>query len=269
MQSNARILRGVCVALFVLVLGSAARGAELLRREWTIDGARREALLHLPSRGPANGADGAPVVFAFHGHGGNMRQAARSQPLHEAWPEALVVFMQGVPTPGRLTDPEGKRNGWQSGAGDQGDRDLKFFDAVLRSLQADYRVDSKRIYATGHSNGGGFTYLLWAERPDVFAAFGPSASLAPRGHRDLAPRPVIHVAGENDPLVKFEWQKAMIELLRRNNACGEGQPAGRGLTLYPSKLDAPVMTYIHPGTHQYPSAAPAVIVEFFKQHAKK
>jgi polyhydroxybutyrate depolymerase len=33
-----------------------------------------------------------------------------------------------------LTDPDGKNVGRQSGPGDQKDRDLKFFDAVLASL---------------------------------------------------------------------------------------------------------------------------------------
>ena len=81
--------------------------------------------------------------------------------------------MQGLPTPGQLTDPEGKRNGWQKTVGDQKDRDLKFFDAVLTKLKADYKVDESRIYSMGHSNGGGFTYLLWAARGDQFAAFAP------------------------------------------------------------------------------------------------
>ena len=54
-------------------------------------------------------------------------------------------------------------------SGDQGDRDLKFFDEVLSTLKKEYKVDANRVYATGHSNGGAFTYLLWGERGDVFA----------------------------------------------------------------------------------------------------
>src|SRR6478672_3764464 len=50
-----------------------------------------------------------PLVFDFHGHGGKDRHAARSHRLHEAWPEAVVVYMQGLNTPGKLTDPEGKK----------------------------------------------------------------------------------------------------------------------------------------------------------------
>ena len=86
--------------------------------------------------------------------------------------------MQGLNTPGALTDTEGKKPGWQKTFGDQDDRDLKFFDAVLATLKKDYKVDEKRIYATGHSNGGGFTYLLWAARGEVFAAVAPCAAAA-------------------------------------------------------------------------------------------
>ena len=108
--------------------------------------------------------------------------------MHELWPEAVVVYMQGLSTPGRLTDPEGKKPGWQSAAGDQGDRDLKFFDALLATLKQEYKIDERRIYSTGHSNGGGFTYLLWSARPNMFAAVAPSAAVAARQLKDLKPK---------------------------------------------------------------------------------
>jgi len=238
----------------------------LVRREWTVEGVARDALVHVPV---AAKSEPAPVVYGFHGHGGSMNNAARSFGYHTLWPEAIVVYMQGLNTPGRLTDPEGKRPGWQSAVGDQSDRDLKFFDAVLASLKADYKVDERRIYSTGHSNGGGFTYLLWAARGDVFAAVAPSSAAAVRTIQDLKPKPVLHVAGEQDPLVKFEWQKATIDRLRRLNGCEEqGTPWGKYCTLYPSKGGTPVVTMIHPGNHAFLREAPATIVNFFKEHSK-
>ncbi len=204
------------------VATSITHAAPLTERTWTVDGVERQALVHVPEK--TNEAP-SPVVFAFHGHGGSMNNAARQFAYEKLWPEAIVVYMQGLKTPGRLTDPEGKKNGWQHGAGDQGDRDLKFFDAVLESLKKDHNVDKNRIFATGHSNGGGFTYLLWAKRGDVFAAVAPSGSVATRYAADLKPKPALHVAGENDPLVKFAWQSAGIEALKRINKCEEkGQP---------------------------------------------
>lgn len=159
-----------------------------------MDGVVREALIYAPATARTKAT---PVVFVFHGHGGNMNQVARSFGLHTLWPEALVIYPQGLNTPGRLTDPEGKRAGWQKEVGDQGDRDLKFFDTMLESLKKDYKVDTRRIYATGHSNGGAFTYLLWAARGDRFAAFAPSAAATSREHlSQFKPKPVLHVAGD-------------------------------------------------------------------------
>ena len=73
--------------------------------EWKVEGAAREGLVCAPSK---EGAGAPPLVFGFHGHGGSMQNAARSFKLHELWPEAVVIYLQGLPTPGQLTDPEGK-----------------------------------------------------------------------------------------------------------------------------------------------------------------
>ncbi len=292
------------LGLGLLAHVSASAAEEPARREWSVDGVAREALVYVPASAKTNAA---PVVFAFHGHGGNMRNTVRTFNIHTLWPEAIVVYPQGLNTPGRLTDPEGKKPGWQHGVGAQGDRDLKFFDAMLASLKKDYKVDAKRIYSTGHSNGGGFTYLLWATRGEHFAAYAPSASAASAIGRELAanqrakadttlkestgtakpddsqpsadkpvakvapkPQPFLHFGAENDPLVKFAWQKATIDRLREFNQCGEGKPwkDEKGATQYPSKLGAPLVVYLHDGGHKFPANAPALMVKFFKDHAQ-
>jgi polyhydroxybutyrate depolymerase len=237
------------------------------RMTWTIAGEEREALVYLPG---VKTEAGSPVVFGFHGHGGNMRNADRTFGFQKLWPEAVVVYMQGLPTPGQLTDPEGKRNGWQHDAEQKGGRDLKFFDAVLKTLREKHPIDENRIYASGHSNGGGFTYLLWANRPDVFAAIAPSAA-GSRSLRTTTPKPipVMHLAGREDQLVKFSWQKLTMQQVRKINGCQtEGQEWAKDCTLYPSETEAPFVCYIHNGTHKYPAEGPALIVKFFKEHKK-
>jgi polyhydroxybutyrate depolymerase len=251
------------VAMCVSGLLSTARAQGLQRFEFKVDGVTREALIHVPVTAKSSAA---PVVFIFHGHGGNMRQAARSFGIEKLWPEAICVYMQGLPTPGAITDPQGEKDGWQARAGVQGDRDLKFFDAVLARLKSDYKVDEKRIYSTGHSNGGAFTYLLWAERGDVFAAVAPSAAVFTQV-RQLKPKPVMHLAGDKDPLVKYAWQNKMMESERRLNGCeAEGKPWAEHCTLYPSKGGTPVVTFIFAGGHEFNPAAPGLIVKFFKEH---
>ena len=237
--------RPLALALSLAFLGTASAGAaEPKVQRWQVGGVEREALVRIPT----GGGKGAPVVFAFHGHGGNMNQAARSFGLHALWPEAVVVSMQGLPTPGRISDPEGKRSGWQHARDDQGGRDLAFFDAVLASLKADHGIDPRRVYATGHSNGGAFTYLLWAERGESLAAVAPSgAAVAASEAKNLKPKPVLHVAGEADPLVKFAWQKATLDRVRKLDGCADaGTPWAKDgelvATLYPSEGGTPAGT---------------------------
>jgi polyhydroxybutyrate depolymerase len=271
LETGGNILRHfrMRLLLFVtLVLLSAARlAAEPLERlTWTVDGVTREALVHLPATIPAGGA---PLVFAFHGHGGSMAQAARSFPIHEKWPDAIVVYPQGLPTVGQLTDKAGDRAGWQGRAGTEGDRDLKFFDVMLAGLRERHRIDPKRIYASGHSNGGGFTCLLWAERGDVFAALAPSSALLGRGGgwQKLKPKPLLHVASPQDELVKFAWQQRMLDHVLKLNGCGAFKPDAMGYTAYPSKSGHDVAVYLHTGGHKYPGdVAPELIVKFFQAH---
>src|SRR3954469_21316070 len=165
--------------------------AEPAPRTWDVDGVKREALVYTPAKKTEGKL---PLVFDFHGHGGTARHAAWTHRFQEDWPEAVVVYMQGLNTPGKLTDPEGKKSGWQSGPADQQDRDLHFFDAVLASMKKDYSIDENRIYATGHSNGGAFTYLLWAKRGETFAAFAPVAAAAGLYFVEAKAKPVFHAA---------------------------------------------------------------------------
>jgi polyhydroxybutyrate depolymerase len=252
--------------LLCLLAGSLARGAAMdgfHKLSVMVDGLERTALVYVP---PAAKTNSSPLVFVFHGHGGNSQQVARGFHIEREWPEAIVVYPQGLATPGQLSDAQGKQPGWQGSVGAQGDRDLKFFDALLAQLKQDYAVDSRRIYCTGHSNGGGFTYLLWLARGNIFAAVAPSAA-ATKSAGELSPKPALIIGGEEDSLVKFSWQKLTMDAVRKVNGCAAtGESWDKQCTLYPSKSGTPLVTFIFSGGHQFHPAAPALIVKFFKQH---
>lgn len=245
----------------------AAPARTLQTRCWQVDGDRREALVHVP---PAASREPVPLVFVFHGHGGSMAGIARSFDLHTAWPEAVVVYPQGLPTAtGR--DPDGRRAGWQNRAGADGDRDLHFVDTMLAALQDELRIDPDRVHATGHSNGGGFTYLLLAQRSEVFASVAPSAAgaggAAPLRNAGAAPpRPVLHLAGRRDTVVPFAQQQRTIAALIAAHDAGPAEPwpAVPGVQLHRAADGGHVATLLHDGTHRFPAAAPATITRFFQ-----
>jgi len=233
-------------------------------RTFMVDGEQRRALVFAPRMALQTPS---PIVFAFHGHGGSSRKAAESFGYHREWEEAIVVYPLGLPTPSP-GDPQGEKPGWNTGGAKSGSRDLAFFDALLAQLGKDFRVDGRRIYATGTSNGGFFTYTLWGARHDVLAAVAPAAATWGRLEDGLRPKPVFHVAGERDPIVRIEAQRKTIERLRTLNTCGEGRPGRRpAITIYPSPEGNQVVAFIHDGGHEFPQAATKPIVEFFKRHA--
>jgi polyhydroxybutyrate depolymerase len=266
-------LRLFCLTLLGFVTPTPAIEAQNVvpagyeRVEVTADGVSRVALVYAP---PSAKTKPTPVVFGFSGHGGTAAQAARQFAMDREWPEAISVAMQALPTPGRFIDFEGKESGWQLRQGHMGDRDLKFFDALLARLKLDYQVDDKRVYAMGLSSGGYFTFLLWAARGEVLAAVSPAASEAADMLPALKPKPVLIVCGEKDQRVKYEWMRTTMDAVRKLNGCAaEGSQWGDQCKLYPSTSDTPVVEFIHPGGHDYPKGANVAIVRFFKEHPRK
>jgi polyhydroxybutyrate depolymerase len=250
-----------------LLSGRAPDG--FVEKSWSIDGVKRTALVRVPS-----GATGpSALVFCWHGHGGRSTHSARSWGYAEIDKTSIVVFPQGLPTVSPLVDKEGRMPGWQTSVDSEGGRDIKLFDTMLADLRKQHAIDDRRIYSMGHSNGAAFSYLLWQARSEVLAAIGSVAGSLRGDGKPTTPLPVIHVAGEKDPLVKFAWQQATFAVVRRTNGCSdEARPwAKEGVleaTLYPSTKGAPLVTAIHAGGHEYAKGSTELIVRFFKENPK-
>jgi len=224
---------------------------------WKVDADTRRAIVYAPSN---SGSGRAPLVLSFHGHGDDMRNFQHTG-LHLAWPEAIVAYFEGLPS------RRDGLSGWQVEKGQDDDRDLRLVDAAITSLREKFKVDDARIYSTGFSNGANFTYLLWAERPAVFAALAPVAGRLRPSVRPTQPRPLLHVAGIRDQQIPFDDQQAAIETARRvDGVTGKGASCGSGCTIYRASSGPPVMTWIHSGGHEYPPSTSERIAKFFREH---
>ena len=251
---TARTIRvGLTAAAIVLCSGVAS--AEVM--SWTVDGVTREASVFAP----ATSTGKLPLVLSFHGHGDEM-ETFQYVGLQQAWPDAVVVYFQGLPS------RDGYR-GWQVEPGEYGDRDLTLVDVALASLRKRFAIDADRVYATGFSNGAHFTYLLWATRADVFAAFAPVAGRMRPSAQPTEPRPLLHVAGGQDRQVAFVDQRAAIATaVRVDGVGGKTTACGSRCTLYGPASVTPVMTWIHAGGHEYPTGTSARIAAFFHDHPR-
>ena len=264
----------VAAAAIALVVGAAeaatAGGQETdpppggTIRHWTIDGVRRQALVFAPR---ATRGTKPPLVIAFHGHGGDSRTTAARMRIHTLWPQAVVVYPQGLNTP-TVHDPAGTRSGWQGQGGELGDRDLELVDAIVATMKRSHAVDRRRIYATGFSNGAVFSLLLWAERAHVIAAIGEVAGRLHPSATPTSPRALLAVVGRSDRVAPFALQRQTIRQARViNGALGPGSTCGRYCTLYASTSGpTPVKTLVHPGGHVYPTWASTELVRFFRSH---
>jgi polyhydroxybutyrate depolymerase len=226
-----------------------------------VNGLKRHFLVHIPK---TKDALPRPVVFAFHGHGGNMQNSARKFAVHKHWPQAVAVYMEGLPTTG-ITDPEGKKNGWQKTSGDYEDRDIKFFDKVNEWVHEKAKINDQAIFCTGHSNGGAFTYLLWSTHPKLFRAIAPSAA-GGKAASGTEPITMLHITGNKDKLVSPQLQQRTVDRIKRVNQCdASGKPWGPGAVRFESKTGKAVTHYIFDGGHTMPDDVPALIVKFFKE----
>jgi polyhydroxybutyrate depolymerase len=171
-----------------------------------VDGTEREYLLHAPSTLPADRS--SPLVFVFHGGRGTaagMMALSRFNAVADR-EGLLVVYPQGID--GGWNDG---RNTNVSQAHRDNVNDLAFFDALLARLSGQYRVDPKRVFATGISNGGIFSHYLAANRAQKIAAIAPIvggiAHPFDQQFRPAAPVSVLVIQGSADPLVPYEGGK--------------------------------------------------------------
>jgi polyhydroxybutyrate depolymerase len=254
-----QIVNAAAIGAALTLCGQIASAQRADVRTWRLDGETRRAIVYPPSKESPTGR--VPLVFSFHGRGDDVENFQHVG-LHGAWPEAIVVYFQGLTGRGGVT-------GWQVETGQDDDRDLALVDAALASFRKEFKVDEARIYSTGFSNGAAFTYLLWAARPAVFAAFAPVAGRLRPPVQLKQPKPLFHVAGTGDPQVLFSDQQVAIEAAKRvNGVTGSGTSCGNGCTLYSSGA-APVMTWIHRGGHDYPQSTSERIAKFFREHPRR
>jgi polyhydroxybutyrate depolymerase len=168
-------------------------------RKVTVDGVERSYLLHIPPG--VDNLHAVPLVFAFHGAGEQPTTMQLSSSFDEVADKGHFV----------LVYPEGLGNTWNAGGKCCGYAlinnvdDEAFVREMLSDLGTVVRIDTKRIYATGFSNGALLTYRLACDMSDVFAAIAPVAgTLAYSPCEPEQPVSVLHVQGMADRTVPYE-----------------------------------------------------------------
>ncbi len=168
------------------------------RYSCTYDGVKHSFLLELPEK-PEN----APLVLMLPGYGNNA-EAFRLQTGFDkhACPQGYTVaYVTGARDP----SSPGSSLGWNFEGNPAGNRDVEFLKALAQYLCDEYRLDGKRIYAVGFSNGAFMTHRLAMEAQDSFAAFVSVAGLMPESvwkeRRESNTVRFFQITGEKDDVV--------------------------------------------------------------------
>jgi polyhydroxybutyrate depolymerase len=196
--------------LFLLVAQMTTAPAQLPPGDHTcfleMGGRTRTYLVHVPQS--YDGRQPYPVVLAFHGGASNAEQMVQFCGLNETADKHgfLVVYPNGT---GRLKTVRTWNGGNCCGYAMQHKvDDVAFTRAFLDDLGKVAKVDSKKVYATGMSNGAIMAYKLASELSDRIAAIAPVGG--PMGTETCQPgRPVsvIHFHGTADQFAPYKGGK--------------------------------------------------------------
>jgi polyhydroxybutyrate depolymerase len=181
----------------------AAPSAQRIQETITVDGRERSYTLVLPPNHAT--AESAPLIVAMHGGGGSAAQFEASSLLT---PKAEAAGFAVVYPNGTASGVLGLQT-WNGGSCcgsavmDNID-DVKFIRQLLDSLTPRFKIDPRRIYATGHSNGAIMSYRLACELPDHIAAIAPNAGpLMLPTCAPARPVPVLHMHSKLDASVPY------------------------------------------------------------------
>jgi poly(3-hydroxybutyrate) depolymerase len=193
------MLPRISVSLVITLILSAVVVAQ--QDSFLIGGLMRSYIVYAPS-----GISNPALVINMHGLGSNAaQQRAYTQFDKIADREKFIVVY-----------PNGVSNSWDITA----NRDVTFILALIDTINAQYKIDRSRVYATGMSMGGYMSHRLGCAAAGVIAAIAPVSGLnASYNCAPVRPMPVLQIHGTADSTVKYSGVAATISGWVFKNGC--------------------------------------------------
>lgn len=172
-----------------------------------IDGLQRYYYLHLPKN--YSESQEYPLVFVFHGGGSNAKNIMKGSEYNQEadLEKFIVVYPQGTGKSSFL----GPSGTWNAGPKTGGYavmnnvNDTKFFDSMYEQITSKYKINKQKVFSTGISMGGMFSYRLACERSDKIKGIAPVGSTITLDNCNPEnPVSIIHFHGTADKFVPFE-----------------------------------------------------------------
>lgn len=259
-----------------------SRESGFAERTVQVGGAERSYVVYTPE----HAANPAPVVLVFHGGGGRPQAIMRRSGMSELADQYgfVAVFPEGS------ANASGRGSTWNIGGAQSvsATDDVGFVRSLLGDLGATVPVDRARVYATGISMGGVFSYRLACEMSDTFAAIAPvSATMVEPACQPHSPVAVLHIHGTDDDRIPIDggrgdmtasdrsWpapQQGVTSWSRFDGCTGQptrSEGGGETCTTYGQCRAAVQYCVVSGGGHAWPEGASERIWAFFAAHPKE
>lgn len=214
------ILLALALVLLVIFLGiklfQNKTGFGLAGEKYTItsNGIERNYYVHTPKEYDKNTP--TPVVIMLHGGGGSAEGQAKIINMGEASDTHgfIAVYPEGTRADG---NPDKKiQRFWNAGTGPNGPfntaptvlaaNDTQFVLDIIKKLEMDFRIDQKRIYVTGFSNGASMAHKIGCDLSTTVAAIAPVGAPYwgyPEDCTPVRPMPIIYFHGTDDKCAPY------------------------------------------------------------------
>lgn len=185
-----------------------ASGEGIVKGKIKVDGKQRTYELYIP-KGYYTDDKNLPLLIAMHGRLGTGKQMMESSGFNEiADREKFIVVY-----------PDGLDRSWADGRGEtpsdkKNINDVKYISSLIDHLSEKYRVDTSKVFATGHSNGGAMTNRLGF---DLSMKLAGIASVGANVSEEMVKKfssekhiPVLFINGTDDEFIPFEGGKGKM-----------------------------------------------------------
>lgn len=190
-----------------LILPFFAQLQSNLSKTIVVNGQTRAYKIYIPAI--YDGSQAVPLVFNFHGYtSSNTEQEiyGNFRPIADT-ANFIVVHPQGLDIGGGA--------GWNSFTNtDASNYDYQFVEQMIAEINTTYNINSNRIYSTGMSNGGFFSYDMACFMSHHFAAIASVTGSMVSTHLNACnpgrPVPVMQIHGTSDPTVSYSGTGGIV-----------------------------------------------------------
>jgi polyhydroxybutyrate depolymerase len=145
-----------------------------------------------------------PLLLAFHSRTTDGGEILRTSKFLE-WAAAMNFIVASVNASSHSNVTSWNAGNCCSPSTDASENDVLLVSAIIEAVKMNYSIDSERVWAAGHSNGGMMAYRLACDLSDKITAIAVvTGSMVTPSCSPAKSVSVIHLHGDLDPTVPIQ-----------------------------------------------------------------